>query len=173
MPKVRLNQLLNSLRGGIGNLVFRQRPDGTTIISGAPLSRGRKATPKQKAHRERFKEASRYARWAARHYPVYAKLAAGTPDWKSPYNFALSDWFEAPVIHRVERRDGCIHVEASDNIGVTRVRVSVLDDAGKVLERGDATRTAENCWEFASQTQGKSVIAEAWDLPEHVTKVLT
>lgn len=170
MAEVTLNQLMEMLRGGIKGLVFRQRPDGKVIVSGAPLSRGKKATPKQKAHRERFKQATLYARWAARHYPVYAELAAGAPDWKSPYNFALSDWFEAPVIHRLERRDGCIRVEASDNIGVTRVRVTVLHDAGKVLQKGDATRTGENCWEFASPTVGSKVIAEAWDLPQHVTK---
>jgi hypothetical protein len=172
MPKVRLNQLLDSIRGGIGNLVFRQRPDGTIIISGAPLFGRRTASAKQKAHRERFKEATQYARWAARHYPIYAELAAGDPKWKSPYNFALSDWFEAPVIHRIERAGDVVRVQASDNIGVARVRVTVLDEAGKTLERGDASRADQNWWEFPSQTQGNTVIAEAWDLPEHVTKVV-
>jgi hypothetical protein len=36
MAKVTLNQLMEVLQGGIGDLVFRQRPDGTIIISGAP-----------------------------------------------------------------------------------------------------------------------------------------
>ena len=64
-------------------------------------------------------------------------------------------------------------MEASDKIGVTKVHVTVLDEVGTVLEKGAATRAGENWWEFPSQTQGKTVIAEAWDLPEHVTKVVT
>ena len=50
MAKVTLNQLLELLRGGIGGLVFRQMPDGTIILSGAPrpdkaeLPRNRKCT---------------------------------------------------------------------------------------------------------------------------------
>lgn len=172
MSKVRLHQLLDSFRGSIGKMIFRQRPDGAIIASSAPRSRGKKATPKQKAHRERFKEATQYARWAAKQYPIYAKLADGDPQWKSPYNFALSDWFEAPVVHRVERAEGCIRVQASDNIGVTRVRVTVLDESGTVLEKGDATRMGQDWWEFHSDSQGKTVVAEAWDLPQHVTKVV-
>ena len=95
MAKVTLNQLLEILQGGIGGLVFRQMPDGTIIISGAPRHNKRKTTKKQKAHRERFREAAKTARWLARQHPIYAELAKGT--WKSPYNFSLSDWWHAPV----------------------------------------------------------------------------
>jgi hypothetical protein len=171
MAKVTMNQLLEVLRGRIGGLVFRQRPDGRTIISGAPRYRKGKATPKQKAHRERFKDAVHYARWAAKLHPVYGELAEGT--WKSAYNFALSDWFEAPVIHRIERREGRVLVEASDNIRVTRVQVSVLDEQGTALEKGEAIRGEGNWWEFASQSEGKTIVAEARDLAEHVTRFVS
>ena len=99
-----LNQLLELLRGGIGDLVFRQMPDGTIILSGAPRPNKRKATKKQKAHRQRFREAANTACWLAHEHPIYAELAKGT--WKSPYNFAPSDWWHAPVIHPIERRKG-------------------------------------------------------------------
>jgi len=170
MAKVHLNQFLEAIRGGVQGFIFRQRPDGKTILSGTPV-RHRPSTRKQKAHQERFKQASHYARWAARHYPVYAQLAAGDPRWRSPYNFALSDWFEAPVIHRVERAGSAVRVQASDNIGVSAVRVSVLDEQGAVLERGDAVRVEGDWWEFTSQVQGASVLAEAWDLAENVVKM--
>lgn len=170
MAKVDINQLMVVLQGSVGDLVFRPRPDGSIIVSRAPRPRKGKATAKQKAHRQRFKEATVYARWAAKVHPVYGELAAGT--WKSAYNFALSDWFEAPVIHRVERAEGCIRVEASDNIGVTKVRVTVLDETGTVLEQGAATRIGENWWEFPSHTAGKSIIAEAWDLAENKARLV-
>ncbi len=172
MAKVTFNQLLDRMRGHIGGLVFRQRPDGTIITSQSPRYR-KKASPKQKAHRERFREAAEYARWAQHAYPIYGELAAtiGASSWKSPYNYALSDWFEAPVIHRIERAGDRIRVQASDNIGVARVRVSVLDEAGVVLERGEAIRAEEDWWELATQAQGTTVTAEAWDLAGNVTKL--
>jgi hypothetical protein len=41
---------------------------------------------------------------------------------------------------------------------------------GKALEKGEATKAEGNWWEFTSNTKGKTVIAEAWDLPANVTK---
>jgi hypothetical protein len=168
MAKVTLNQLLEILQGGIGGLVFRQMPDGTIIMSGAPRHNKRKTTKKQKAHRERFQEAARHAKWAAREYPIYAELAKGT--WKSAYNFALSDWWHAPVIHRIKRQKGHILVEATDNIMVAKVRVTILDGEGKVIEKGEGIKRKGNWWEFAPQKDGRSILAEAWDLAENVTK---
>jgi hypothetical protein len=168
MAKVTLNKLLEMLQGGIGKLVFRQMPDGTIIISGAPRHNKRKVTKKQKAHRERFRRAAKTACWLARQHPIYAELAKGT--WKSPYNFALSDWWHAPEIHRIKRQKGQILVEASDNIMVARVRVTIRDEEGKVMESGEATRGRGNWWKFTPQKNGTSILAEAWDLPEHVTK---
>jgi hypothetical protein len=170
MAKVTLNQLLEILQGGIGGLVFRQMPDGTIIISGAPRHNKRKTTKKQKAHRERFREAANTARWLAHEHPIYADLAKGT--WKSAYNFALSDWWHAPVIHRIKRQKGQIRVEASDNIMVVRVRVTILDEQGKLIERGEGIRSKGNWWKYTPQTEGQKIVAEAWDLPENVTKLV-
>jgi hypothetical protein len=168
MVKVTLNQLLEMLQGGIGDLVFRQMPDGTIIISGTPRHNKRKTTKKQKAHRERFREAAKHAKWAARKYPIYAELAKGT--WRFPYNFALSDWFNPPVIHRIKRQKGHILVEATDNIMVAKVRVTILDGEGKVIEKGEGTKRKGNWWEFVPKMDGRSILAEAWDLAENVTK---
>jgi hypothetical protein len=168
MAKVTLNQLLEMLQGGIGGLVFRQMPDGTIIISGAPRYHRRKSTQKQKAHQERFKEAAKTASWLAHQHPIYAELAEGT--WKSPFNFALSDLWHPPVIHRIERRKGRIRVDATDNIMVAKVRVTILDGEGKMIERGEARRSKGNWWTFTPQMEGKTILAEAWDLARNVTK---
>jgi hypothetical protein len=125
-------------------------------------------SPVQKAHNSRFWEAVDYAK-AARIKPLYVELAAVTP-MKTAYNLALGDWWEPPVIQRVERREGRVLVEATDNIMVSRVRVSILDEAGQRLEAGEGTRGEGDCWEFASDAWGKTVIAEAWDLPGHMTR---
>jgi len=82
----------------------------------------------------------------------------------------MSDWYNPPVIHHIEQLENRILVNASDNVLVTRVQVTVLDNEGKVLEQGEAVRSEGDWWEFASQSAGKSILAEAWDLPNNVTK---
>ena len=176
MPKVFYNGSITSFRGRIGNLIFRQLPDGTTVVSQAqPKKTGRqkkraklKRSPRQKEQNSRFQEASAYAK-AYQRNPVYVQLAEVTP-MNTAYNFALSDWMHAPEIHCIEKQDGCILVQATDNILVTRVRVTVLDEDGTVLEMGEAARSEGDWWEFASHVEGKTIKAEAWDLPKHVTK---
>ena len=180
MAKVEYAGSVTGFRGKVGNLIFRQMPNGSVVVSAAPakLTGRQKKRAKlrrsthQKEHNSRFKEASIYARYAAKVEPVYAELAAATP-MKTAYNFALSDWFNPPVIDCVERAGGCIRVQASDAVMVTRVQVTVLDQDGSVLEKGDAVRGEGDWWEFASQAEGKTVIAEAWDLPKNVTKFVS
>jgi hypothetical protein len=89
----------------------------------------------------------------------------------SPYNFAFADCMVAPVIHRIERREGCIRVQATDNIGVMQVWVVILDEAGKHLETGDAIRAEGDWWEYVPQVEGKKIVAKAFDLPGNCTKL--
>jgi hypothetical protein len=56
-----------------------------------------------------------------------------------------------------------IRVEASDNVMVTRVQVTIVDGEGKVVEKGNAINTEGNWWEFVTNASGK-ILAEAWDL---------
>ena len=159
-------------------MIFRQLPDGTTVVTEAPPKKNRrqkkraklKRSPRQQAHNSRFREAFDYAKQFQSH-PVYRELAEVTP-MQTAYNFALSDWWHAPEIHRIERAAGCIMVEASDNIMVAKVYVTIFDEAGDVLEMGDAVRREADWWEFASHAEGKTIKAEAWNLTGHVTKVV-
>jgi hypothetical protein len=128
----------------------------------------------QKDHRKHVSQVGPYASHLARTHPIYARLAA-EPDakgrWLSAYNFAFADCLKPPVIHQIERREGCIRVQASDNIGVTRVWVFVLDESGKSLDNGDATRADGDWWEYATQAEGKRVLAKAFDLPGNCTEL--
>ena len=171
MAKVTLNDLLEAIRGGIGGLVFRRRPDGTIIVSGAPRYHKKRGSPKQRAYRQHFKEQTRYARALAQTHPIYAELAAASDKWLSPYNLALADCLKPPVIQRIERAEGCIRVEATDNIGVKKVRVTVRDAGGAILAAGEAIRGPQDWWEFPCPVDGGTVTAEAWDLPGNVVRM--
>ena len=161
MAKVQNNVLVRGIKGGIGEVVFRVMPDGKTYVSGKPDFSSRKFSQGQKSHQSRFKEAAAYARQAAKTQPIYAQLAAGTV--KSAYNWALADWFHPPVIEGIERQGNCIRVHATDNVMVVKVVVSILDEEGNVMEKGDAIQCEDDWWEYVTNAKGK-LIAEAWDL---------
>jgi hypothetical protein len=171
MPKVVMNELIKAFRGALGDMVFREMPDGSALVSVSPDFSQRKFSRAQKDHQSRFKEASRYARFAAKAQPIYAERARGT--LKTAYNIALSDWFNPPVIHQIEWSDGQIRVEARDDVLVTKVQVTVLDEGEQVLEKGEAIRSHGDWWEFPSHARGSTIIAEAWDLPGHVGKLIS
>ncbi len=168
MAKVESNPIVRGISGKIGNLVFRQMPGGETYVSGTPNFDRRKFSKGQKDHQSRFKQAVAYAREAAKTQPIYAKLAEGTV--MSAYNFALSDWFNPPVIHTIERVDGRVRVRASDNVMVVRVQVTILDEEGKVVEKGEARKVESDWWEVDLSAEGK-VVAEAWDLAGNIFKM--
>jgi hypothetical protein len=177
MTKVLFHGSIEGFRGRIGNMIFRRLPDGTTVVSQAPPKKDRrqkkraklKRSDRQKAHNERFQKACMYARWASREKPIYAELAAATT-MRTTYNFALSDWFEPPVIHRIEQKDGTIRVEVTDNVMVAKVQVTVLDEGGQVLEKGVAQHRDGNWWEFPCNGGGTKVLAEAWDLLGNIAR---
>jgi hypothetical protein len=150
------------------SLVLRQMSDGTTIVSRSSGSSRQKSSRAENAHQQRFQKAARYARWAAKVHPIYAQLSAGTR--KTPYNLARSDWFNPPVIHEVRFTEDKIRVQASDNVTVTKVVITILDEQGKLLEAGEATRQEEDWWEYTPTIMGKTIIVEAWDLPGNVAK---
>lgn len=168
MAKVRKNGIAHGWSGSIGDLVFRQMPDGSTRVSAKPDFSQRVFSQGQLDHQEKVRMASAYAREACRSEPIYAELARGTA--MNAYNLALADWFKAPVIHRIERETGCIRVTASDNVKVVKVRVRILDEHGKTLEEGlaaqpDPARYPER-WEWPARSAGR-VEATAWDLADN------
>jgi len=171
MAKLKLDKLIKGLSGQIGDLIYRLMPDGSTVVSRAPLNDKPDFSQEQINHQSRFREAAFYARQAAQDQPIYAELAAATT-MKTAYNFALSDWWHAPVIHRIERQDGRILVEATDNVMVANVQVTILDEKRKVMQKGEAARSDGDWWEFASTAAGRTILIEAYDLPGHVTKLV-
>jgi hypothetical protein len=168
MARVRTNVIVEGLSGKLGDqLVFRHLRDGRTIVCAKPDFSSRVLSKDQKAHHERFRTAAAYARGASISQPIYAKLAAGTI--KNAYNLALGDWFHPPVIHNIQKREGKILVQASDDVCVASLRVMIVDGAGSVLEQGNAVQLEGDLWEYQPAAEGR-VIAEARDLAGNVVR---
>jgi hypothetical protein len=170
MARVKDNPSTEGFSGKLGNrLVFRHMKDGGTIIATRPDYTDHKWTPDQQFHHSRFQQAVAYARVASKTNPLYAELAEGTP--KNAYNLALSDWFHAPVIHDVSRQAGCIRVNATDNVQVTRILITLSDAEGKTIEHGQARMLYDTQWEYATSAPTEtSVIVETFDLAGNCTR---
>lgn len=168
MAKVKHNILSAGLSGMIGKkLVFRQMQDGRTIVCARPNFSNRIWSEEQLTHHSRFQQAAAYARAASKTNPLYKELARGTA--KNAYNIALSDWFHPPVIHAIDRQDGCIRVQATDNLLVDRVLITILDEDGNPLEQSQAMQADGSWWEYAIATARKMRV-EAWDLAGNVAR---
>jgi hypothetical protein len=95
MTRARLHPLVEELHGTMYDVVFKKSPRGNLIITKRPNMSKVKWSKAQKAHRERFKQATEYAK-AAMADPevrvVYENMAAN--EHKRPYAMALSDYFK-------------------------------------------------------------------------------
>jgi hypothetical protein len=70
-----------------------------------------------------------------------------------------------PVIHKIEQEERRIRIWASDNVRVTSVQVTLLDEEGNAVEKGD-------WWEHVPSAVGK-VVADARDPAGNVVKAET
>ena len=121
------------------------------------------------SRQSRFQQAETYAREAAMSQPIYTALAQNTPS--SAYTLALSDWLHAPIIHEVIRRRDSIFVDATDNVLVTRVVITISNEEGQILAQGEADLVDDAWWEYEiSAPAGAGIIVEAFDLAGNVTR---
>jgi len=168
MARATMNPIISGLSGSIGKDHYARRTrNGKTIISLKPDFSNRQFSEGQLEHQHRMQHAAGYAKVASRENPVYAKLAKGTA--KNAYNIALADWLKPPIIHSIDWQDGCIRVDATDNVQVTKVIVTVLDQEGRPLEQGQAELVFGVWWDYHAANNGLIRI-EAWDLAGNSTQ---
>lgn len=167
MAKVKRNMIISGVSGSLGpDHYARITKDGRTIISQKPDFSNRQFSEAQLNVQSRTKQAAEYAMAIYKINPIYAKKAAGTS--KNAYNIAVGDWHNAPVIWRIEWNAGQIRVSAHDDVLVTGVTITVLDQDGNPLDQGEAELWMGALWEYRTAHRGR-IRVEARDLPGNVT----
>jgi len=168
MAKVKKNIIMSGVSGSLGpDHYARITKDGRTIISQKPDFSNRQFSEAQLNAQNRTRQAADYAKVASKENPIYAQKAAGTS--KNAYNIAFRDWRKAPVIDRIEWRDGKLRVSAYDDTMVTGVAVTILDEQGQCLEQGEAELSMGIWWEYRPAQEGRIHI-EARDMAGNVTQ---
>ena len=178
MAKVRRNILLGDVSGRIGDeLVLKHARSGKTILCRKPtFSEHRVFSAAQQEHQERFREASAYARAAAKREPIYAEKAKKTR--QPEYNVALADFLHPPEILGIDlsgytgKAGESIRIQARDDVKVNRVSVVIADADKQIVEHGLASSDASGRWwtyttTVHCPTASATVVAHVEDLTGH------
>lgn len=94
MARVKLNPVIEEVRGELGDAVFRRTSGGGLSLIKKPDMSGVEWSPAQSAHRRRFQQAIAYARRAMSDpgsSAVYRRVAAR--QGRQPFRVAVSDYF--------------------------------------------------------------------------------
>ena len=95
MPKVKLAAFIEEIHGTMGDFVFKRSQNGEIILSKKPDMSNVVWSEAQLAQRERFIQASAYAKAAKENPNVWAKYERRAKKLKkSPRNLAISDYFQ-------------------------------------------------------------------------------
>lgn len=185
MAKVKKNVVMKGLSGTLADqVVVKQDKAGRTIIAVKPTFReDRVFSEAQQEQIEAFKEATQYAKVAAKTEAVYAEKAEDTP--RSGYNVAIADWFHEPEVDEIDlsgwtgQVGESIRIKALDDVKVERVTVMIVDEADVLIEQGTAAQEAgqeDGLWWVYTTTQAASgqpkVIAIAQDLPGNIVRLM-
>lgn len=179
MAKVKLNPLLEGVRGKVGDLVFKRYGEDV-IVGRVPDFSGLEPTATQQAHRERFRLAALYGKAALANPATRALYEAKARAKGQPvFSLTIADFFNAPVVDEIDlsaytgKAGERIRIRASDDFEVAGVEVDIRDINGTVLERGAATRGSSGTeWTYTATTnlpvgQPVSIEVTATDRPGH------
>jgi hypothetical protein len=179
MANVKLNALVDGVSGKVGkNIVLRQR-GGRTLLGTKPEP-SLNLSEKQKAQRERFQQAARFAKsilLSPEAKAEYEKLAEAD-EFLTPYSAAVTDFLTSPEIAQIDAKsyDGKVGdkmvVRSGIDFKVMSANVSIFQADGSLLESGEATSldAARLEWVYVASKPvavltGVKVVATVTDRP--------
>lgn len=178
MATVKKNIITQGLSGTLGGtIVFRQVGD-RTIVSTAPVHNGHPPSPKQLAQRQRFQEASLYAKAQVNDPAGKADYASGIDEKHlSAYAVAVADFLQAPDIQEIDLSEyagnigDTIRVRVTDDFRVEAVKVSITNGDGSPVESGNAVQDPNGIsWVYTATKKnasldGDKITIQAFDHP--------
>ena len=167
------------LGGVLGDRVTLQKVGSKALVTYKPIRKPGPATAKQEEARDRFLEATQYAKHQTNDPEGKAFYQKGVSSkMTSAYVVALADYLSTPKVKSITTKEyqgkagDLITVWAKDDFVVTRVSVMIKDRKGNLLEQGDATPDTSNphTWKYTAKTAnpslaGSIVQAIAFDRP--------
>jgi hypothetical protein len=158
MAKVKLNPIIEQVRGQVGDLVFKRYND-EVVIARKPELDGSNPSAAQLAARERFREAVLYGKMVMGDADTRARYDAAAQAKGQPvFSLVVADFFHAPEIIEVDMTaySGAVGdpivVYVADDFEVAEVQMTLTDDGGQAIEAGAATETPPGSgrWMYAT-----------------------
>lgn len=182
MAHVKLNPVLESVRGKVGDLVFRKR-NGTMFIARKPDAGNRVFTEAQKAVQERFRQAAIYGKMVMADAQARATYEQAARKKGHPiFSLMVGDFFNAPSVDEIDMTayngevGNTIAIRASDDFDVVGVTVAIANASGDPIESGAAVKSTVDSgrWVYTTSTsvpEGTPIRVEvtATDRPGHKT----
>ena len=147
MAKVKLNPILEQVRGQVGDLVFKRFGD-EVVIGRKPDRSDIQLTNAQLEHQERFRQAVLYGRLVMADPAQKAVYEQAAKESGKPlFSLTIADFFNAPVVDEVDlsgyagAAGNPIVIHAHDDFKVTGVSVKVNRTDGQEIESGPAVET--------------------------------
>lgn len=155
MARVKLNPIIEQVRGAVGDLVFKRYGDDV-VLSRKPDLEGTEPTEAQLAQRERFREAALYGKMVMADPETRALYDdAAKAKGKPVFSLTVADFFNAPSVDEVNvsayggATGDEITVRASDDFEVMGVRLTLTDADGNPIENGEAARD-NGLWRYTA-----------------------
>lgn len=143
MPKVSKNLLTEGWSGTFGKQIVFRNVKGRIITSSRPVKTA-EATEAQLTIRDRFFRATRFAKNAVKDSILKLLYTAKSDSIRSPYNVAIADYFNPPVIDSVstENYHGAVNdtilFKAYDDVEIKAVKVEIRKPDSSLIESGYA-----------------------------------
>jgi hypothetical protein len=181
MAIIKKNPWISGASGmAMDSIVYRQM-GGKTVVSGKPSKSTNPPTQKQLDYRAHFRKASAYGKMAM-NSPLLKEIYGAAADiMNSAYTMALKDYLQAPVVEQFLLKEfggnagDPVGLYAYDNFGIVSVTMTIADEHGAVLERGEFTELVKNgFYEYRLTSDLPAgipchLMAEARDLAGNVT----
>lgn len=185
MAKSENNEVMYGARGKVGNLVvFKNYGDGKTIIAKVARKRDKPVySEDQQFAKERFKEGVIYAKGVVEDPILSAFYKPYVKPGLSVYNLALADFCKPPEIKTIKTDNyqgnigDFITIRATDNFGITTLKVLISKPDGSLVESGLAVKAPNGSdWIYTSTAGNGSpavdleIKIQASDTPGNVTE---
>jgi len=185
MAKSENNEVMYGARGKVGNLVvFKNYGDGKTIIAKVARKRDKPVySEDQQFAKERFKEGVIYAKGVVQDPILSAFYKPYVKPGLSVYNLALADFCKPPEIKTIKTDNyqgnigDFITIRATDNFGITTLKVLISKPDGSLVESGLAVKAPNGSdWIYTSTAGNGSpavdleIKIQASDTPGNVTE---
>jgi hypothetical protein len=176
MARINGNRITEGFTGMFARQVVFKTRLGTRYAAGPPrVNKKRKPTPNQVRVQRKMKVCNKYAFFAITDANVKQAYAAAATGGQTAVNVAFKDAWHPPVVHSIIANayrgnpGDFIFVQASDDFKVASVKVSIVDNAGALIESGEAV-LQNALWMYAATVRHEAparIVATAIDLPRN------